>query len=220
MHKLMPIGNSAEDIVLLFRNVGIKTSINQLYENGAARDLVRKLADATSITEPILRTEGTPGFEVINDALGHIAGYLSLTNFERENWLFMVNCEDRQVVRKRCIRCFLVLPQDLERFADLQWCLTHVRVEKPWHAYRVMSLHNIARYWQNERKIPDQLAGWKTRSDSHHPAGQEPRHERIRVISVGLHKGEKPIGEPVTVNWAELKALVDAMKAIDKSSKP
>ena len=215
MHKLMPVANSPDDIVLLFRNVGIKTTINQLYENTAARDLVRKLADGTSITEPILRTEGTPGFEVINDALGHIAGYLSLTSFERENWLFMVTCEDRQVVRKRCIRCFLILPQDLERFANLQWCLTHVKVEKPWHAYRVMSLHSIARYWQNERKIPDQLAGWKTGPDSNRP-GQEARHERVRVISVGLHKGEKPIGEPVTVNWDELKSLVDTMQAMEK----
>jgi hypothetical protein len=219
MHKLVPLGDSAMDVELIFRNIGVKTSINQLYENTAARDLVHKLADGTSITEPILRTEGTPGFEVVNDALGHIAGYLSLTPFERENWLFMVTSEDRQVVRKRCIRCFLIRPEDLGRFADLQWCLTHVKVEKPWHAYRVLSLHSIARYWENEKKIPDQIEGWKTRSESHHPAGQRPRHERIRIISVGLHKGEKPIGEPVTINWNELKSLVEAMQTIDHPPK-
>ena len=217
MHKLMPLADSPDDIVLLFRNVGIKTSINQLYENTAARDLVRKLADSTSITEPILRTEGTPGFEVINDALGHIAGYLSLTPFERENWLFMVTCEDRQVVRKRCIRCFLIRPEDLGRFANLQWCLAHVKVEKPWHAYRVLSLHSIARYWQKEQKTPDQIEGWKTQPEPQRQAvGQSPRHERVRVVSVGLHKGEKPIGDPVTINWDELKSLVDTMREIDK----
>ena len=216
MHKLMPLNNSPDDIVLLFRNVGVKTTINLLYENTAARDLVRKLADGTSITEPILRTEGTPGFEVINDALGHIAGYLSLTPFERENWLFMVTSEDRQLVRKRCIRCFLILPADLERFANLQWCLTHVKVEKPWHAYRVMSLHSIARYWQNEKNVPDQIAGWKTDSNHLSTVHQQAKHERVRVISVGLHKGEKPIGTPVTVNWDELKSLVDAMRAMEK----
>lgn len=219
MHKLMPLDDSPDDIVLLFRNIGVKTSINQLYENTAARDMVRKLADGTSLTEPILRTEGTPGFEVLNDALGHIAGYLSLTPFERENWLFAITCEDRKVVRKRCIRCFLIRPEDLERFADLSWCLTHVKVEKPWHAYRVLSLHSIARYWRKERSIPDQIEGWKTRSDSLNPSGQKPRHERIRVISVGLHKGEKPIGEPVTINWDELKSLVDAMQAFDNPPK-
>ena len=76
MHKLVPLGDSADDVELIFRNIGVKTSINQLYENTAARDLVHKLADSTSITEPILSTEGTPGFEVVNDA-SIIAGYLS-----------------------------------------------------------------------------------------------------------------------------------------------
>ena len=204
------------DIVLLFRNVGIKTTIKQLYENTAARELVRKLADGTSITEPILRTEGTPGFEIINDALGYVAAYLSVTPFERENWLFMVTCEDRQVVRKRCIRCFLIKPQDLERFADLSWCLEHVKVEKPWHAYRVLSLHAIARHWQKEKSLPDQLAGWK--SDASAPGlGKAPHHERIRVLSVGLHQGEKPIGDPVTVNWNDLRARVEAVRAIGKT---
>src|SRR4051794_20352466 len=42
MHKLAPSENSPEDIVLIFRNIGMKTSINQLYENTAARELVRK----------------------------------------------------------------------------------------------------------------------------------------------------------------------------------
>ena len=217
MHKLVPTGPSSDDIVLLFRNVGIKTTINQLYENTAARELMRKLADGTSITEPILHTEGTPGFEIINDALGYVAGYLSVTPFERENWLFMVTCEDRQVVRKRCIRCFLIKPQDLERFADLTWCLEHVKVEKPWHAYRVLSLHAIARHWQKEKSLPDQLAGWK--SDASAPGlGKAPHHERIRVLSVGLHQGEKPIGDPVTVNWNDLRARVEAVRAMGKSS--
>jgi hypothetical protein len=216
MHKLAPVENSPGDVILLFRNVGLKTTINQLYENTAARELVHKLADGTTITEPILRTEGTPGFEVVNDALGYIAGYLSLTPFDRENWLFMVTCEDRQVVRKRCIRCFLIKPEDLERFADLNWCLTHVKVEKPWHAYRILSLHAVARHWQKEKKLPDQLVGWKARPDGSSPGARlKAHHERIRVLSVGLHKGEMPIGEPLAVNWDDLRARVDAVRALD-----
>jgi hypothetical protein len=217
MHKLVPVDASPGDIILLFRNVGVKTTIHQLYENTAARELVRKLADGTSVTEPILRTEGTPGFEVVNDALGYIAGYLSLTSFDRENWLFMVTCEDRQVVRKRCIRCFLIKPEDLECFTDLNWCLSHVMVEKPWHAYRILSLYAIAHHWQKEKTLPDQLAGWKARPDSSTPGiSRDPHHERIRVLSVGLHKGEKPIGEPLTVNWDDLKIRVDAVRGLDK----
>ena len=207
MHRLVPIAGSPGDIVLIFRNIGPKTSINQLYENGAARELVRKLLDGTSLAEPILQTEGTPGFEVLNDALGHLAGFLSVTPFERENWLFMMTCEDRQVVRKRCIRCFLMRPEDLDRFADWDWCRTHVRVEKPWHAYRILALNSIAKRWQEEKKTSDQLGGWKTRTDAQPP----PRHNRIRVISVGLHQGEKPIGEPVIVNWDELGSVVQSL---------
>lgn len=211
MHRLVPLADSP-DIVLIFRNIGPKTSIDHLYENGAARKLVRELLERTSLAEPILQTEGSPGFEIVNDALGYIAGHLSITPFERENWLFMMTCEDRQIVRKRCIRCFLIRPEDLERFADWQWCLSHVRVEKPWHAYRIMAFNSIARCWKEEAKISDQIEGWKARPD----AQRSLRHKRIRTISVGLHSGEKPIGEPVVVNWEELSSQVQALHPAQK----
>jgi hypothetical protein len=207
MHKLVPIASS-QDVLLIFRNVGPKTSINQLYENVAARELLHQLVERTELAQPILQTEGTPGFEILNDALGYIAGFLSVTPFERENWLFMMTCEDRQVVRKRCIRCFLVRPDDLERFADWQWCLSRVQVEKPWHAYRIMALYRIAQRWKEEKHAPDQLGGWKSKPDS----GPQPQHNRIRILSVGLHPGEKPTREPVVVNWDDLGALVKSLQ--------
>src|SRR6266478_2851543 len=58
MHQLVPVEGSTDEIVILFRNIGPKTSINLLYENTAAREMVRKLADRTSLAEPILKTEG------------------------------------------------------------------------------------------------------------------------------------------------------------------
>lgn len=212
MHQLVPVPGS-DEVTVIFRNVGPKTTINLLYENTAARELVRKLADNTSSSEPILKTEGTPGFEVVNDALGYVAGYLSLSPFDRENWLFMMTCEDRQVVRKKCIRCFLIRPEDLMRFEDWSWCSTKVRVEKPWHAYRILALHFIALSRKQESQSPDQIGGWKRASEFNKSIGRdEAKHDRIRVISAGLHRGEKPTGEPVKVDWRELQGLLKELK--------
>ena len=64
-----------------------------------------------------------------------------------------MTCEDRHVVRKRCVRCFLIRPEDLRRFGDWTWCCTKVRVEKPWHWYRVVALHCIARFGEQDLTV-------------------------------------------------------------------
>jgi hypothetical protein len=151
MHRLYPVEGREDRFVLLFRNVAPKTTLADLYDNLQARSLVKDLGDRTSLTNPILLTEGRAGFEVLNDAFGHIAGLLATTPFPRDLWLFAMTCEDREIVRKRCVRCFLVRPDDLERFADWAWCRTAVLVERPTHWPRVMALHFLAKTWQQEK---------------------------------------------------------------------
>ena len=85
MHCLQPIPERPDEAVLLFRNLAPKTTLHDLYDNLAARELVKNLADKTSLGDPILKTEGTLGFEILNDAMGHIAGWLAVTPFEMRN---------------------------------------------------------------------------------------------------------------------------------------
>ncbi len=105
-HFLKPLPGS-EDHLLLFRNVAPSTTLEDLYDNDAARAVVKKLAENTSLKNPVLQTAGSSGFEVLNDAFGRIAGHLASTPFRREVWLFSMTCEDRQVVRRKCVRCFI-----------------------------------------------------------------------------------------------------------------
>ena len=136
MHVLLGDESSPQDVTLVFRNVAPKTTLNDLYDNEAVRQRVKELADGCSLADPVLQTRGTLGFELLNDALGHVAGVLALSPLPRRRWIFAMTCEDRQVVRKKCVRCFLIQPNDLVRFADWTWCRGHVRVEKPWHWFR------------------------------------------------------------------------------------
>ena len=213
MHRLFPMsesgGNDAatERFVLLFRNVAPKTTLNDMYDNIAIRDVIKEIADQTTPSDPILKTEGTLGFELLNDALGHIAGLLATTPFDRETWLFVMTCEDRQLVRKKCIRCFLIRPDDLKRFLDWQWCRDHVLVEKPWHWFRIVALHRIACHWESEQRR--NAAVEKTSRDKEMPlVDPQTHHDRIRLLSVGLNSNEKPIGEPYTIDWnAHLPSL-------------
>jgi len=212
MHALIPVPDSDGDVVLVFRNVGPRTTVNSLYDNLAARELLRKLSDKTTLMDPILQTEGTVGFEVLNTALGYIAGYLAITSFEREIWLFAITCEDRQVVRKKCLRCFLIRAVDLEKFLDWKWCSSKVRVEKPWHGLRIAALHRIDQAWRDERAFMRQRreAGGNGAVDM--PlVDKQFRHERVREISAGLNTNEKFIGEPYIVNWSALLGRLKEM---------
>jgi hypothetical protein len=210
-HTLIPLNDSG-DVVLAFRNVGPRSTVNSLYDNLAARDLLKRLSDRTTLMEPVLHTEGTVGFEVLNTALGYIAGYLAVSPFERDIWLFAMTCEDRQVVRKRCIRCFLIQPADLEKFLDWKWCSTRVRVEKPWHGLRIAALHRIALTWREEQDFMRQRRQSGGNGGAVMPlVDKQFRHERIRALSLGLNTREKYVGEPYTVDWSALLGRLKEM---------
>ena len=151
----------------------------------------------TTLHDPVPRTEGTLGFEVLNDAAGHLAGLLATTPFDRETWLFAMTCEDRQLVRKKCIRCFLVRPEDLDRFSNWQWCATMVRVESPWHWFRVVALHRIAVKWSKQQETDH------GRKATDMPlVDSQVQHDRIRRLSLGINLNEKPIGDPHVIDWS------------------
>lgn len=196
-HFLSAVPGS-DKCALIFRNLMPSTTVNDLYDNPAARKIVREMADCTSLRNPVLRTEGLLGFEVLNDAFNHIAGHLATTPFARETWLFAMTCEDRKVVRRKCVRCFLIRPAELELFANWHWCRQNVLCEQPWHWYRIVALHQMAVQWKQEEKDA-QNPSPKTQGmplvDKH------ATHRRIRPLSAGIFSNEKPVGDPVAVPW-------------------
>lgn len=198
MHLLQSLPGTS-DCVLLFRNVAPRLTINMLYDNPVVRDEVRKIADSTSMASPVLKTEGTVGFEILNDAFGHIAGQLAGMPFKRGTWLFAMTCEDRAIVRKKCIRCFLVRPEDLERFAGWAWCRDHVRVEKPWHWFRIVALHQMARDWQIQRSA--RAIGENAQANRMPLVNDQDKHDRIREMSIGLNLEDRPVGIPYHIPW-------------------
>ena len=206
-HYLLPIGDSG-DFMLFFRNIAPSMTIDALYENEAARRIVKRLTGETTLKEPILPTRGTMGFEILNKSFGHIAGHLATTPFERENWLFVMTCEDRQVVRRRCVRCFLVRPDDLARFEDWTWCRTHLRCEQPWHWYRMVALHQISKDWRKEEQ---EFAIGGSSSKGMPLLDEHVTHRRVRSMSAGICPNEKPTGKPVEIPWddheSELRRL-------------
>lgn len=189
--------------VLLIRNVAPHTTLSKLYDNPSAQKLVRDLADKTTLANPILETQGSEGFEVLNDAFGYIAGYLATSPFPRETWLFAMTCEDRVVVRKKSIRCFLIRPSDLSLFENWKWCSQSVMLEKPWHWFRIVALHRIAKVWAEEKLRPDADA------TAMPLVNEQEKHNRMREISLGLNLAEPPVSPPVDVSWA---SHIDALR--------
>ncbi|TWU47368.1 hypothetical protein Poly51_51680 [Rubripirellula tenax] len=201
---------TAQRWVLLFRNLAPKTTLNDLYDNIAVREAVEKAANSCTLADPILRTEGTLGFELVNDAMGHIAGLFAVTSIPREPWLFAMTCEDRTVVRKKCVRCFLIRPDDLGRFADWKWCRQSVSVEKPWHWFRIVALHRIAIAWLAEVE-QQQLEAQHDQSSSMPLVDKQVRHDRIRTLSLGVYSFDQPIGEPCQIDWSKRVADLEKL---------
>lgn len=202
-HYLVPVPGT-DEITLVFRNLGPRTTVNQLYDNEGARKLVRKLINETTMDDPILKTGGgRTAFEITNIALSYIAGEMATAPFARKTWLFVMTCEDREVVHKQCIRCFIILPEDLAQFKDWKWCTTKVRVEKIWHAFRIVALHRIAMAWEEEEEYFNQQRKQEAKLVQMPMLDQTMRHERIRRLSLGVYPDEMPITEPRVVPWVD-----------------
>ncbi|MCC9643891.1 hypothetical protein LOC71_16515 [Rhodopirellula sp. JC740] len=189
-------GSADQVVQLIFRNVAPRRTIDDAYDNPSARETLRKLATQTTLDAPIVPTEGRVGFEILNDAASILTGWLATSSMPRRVWLFCMTCEDRNVVRKECIRCFLFKEDELLRFADWEWCRRCVRVEKPWHWLRVVTLHRIARYYRDEQIALPQSA------DRSVPFVDDQRqHHRIMRLSLGISQNEVATNSPCRVDW-------------------
>lgn len=195
-HYLVPLED--DRVQLLFRNVAPKQTIEQIYDNPAAAKLVRSLGDETSLNQPILPTQGKTGFEILNDAAGWLSGALATSPMHRHSWLFCLTAEDRQVVRKRCVRAFVIRPSDLVRFHDWDWCKTKVTTERPWHWFRIVALHRIARLWADQCRI--NIGAQDARSMP--LVDDQSRHRRIVTLSLGLISEEFPVSAPFEIDWS------------------
>lgn len=189
--------NSLPRYQLVFRSVAEKKIVPQIYDNPAAADLIKILGDQTSLNQPVLPTHGTIGFEVLNDAASWMSGVAATSSNQRQVWMFCMTAEDRQVVRKRCVRCFLIQPDDLKRFHDWKWCRDHVTVERPWHWFRVVALHRVARLYADECRMHSQPQN----STAMPLVDDQTAHRRIIPLSLGLIETEKPVCEPFEVDW-------------------
>jgi hypothetical protein len=190
-----------ERYVLQLRTVLAPRTIDQVLDNVALRRLTRSLAESTSVSDPILATEGTAGFEIVNDIVNSVAGGLASAAFRRDQWLLAVTCEDRKVVRKCCIRVLLVRRVDLERLASWDWCRDCVAVESWYHYWRIVTLHLIALRFQDEQKHQNQLRTQDITENRLPLVDSQAHHPRIRVLSLGINTDEPIVKEPFTVDW-------------------
>jgi hypothetical protein len=197
-HYLHPLENGG--VQLLFRNVAEKRTIEQVYDNPAAVALIRQLGDLTTLNNPLLPTQQTIGFEILNDAASWISGSLATSPAERTVWLFCLTCEDRTVVRKRCVRAFLIRPADLKRFYDWNWCKLSVFVERPWHWFRIVALHRIARLWADQCLI---FHDQNSSPDLMPLVDDQYTHRRITPLSLGLAATDCPIATHQSVPWTQ-----------------
>ncbi|MCA9192953.1 MAG: hypothetical protein KDB03_14350 [Planctomycetales bacterium] len=201
-HYLLPV--SAGQVQVVFRNVTTKLTVNQLYDNPAARELIRQLTEKTTLNDPILPTQGTLGFELLNDAANFVAGALATSPHPKTIWLMCMTCEDRVAVRRRCIRCFLIPRAELEKFSNWHWVRTFVRVEKPWHWFRLVALHRISQAWTEEKSRFARIE-----NDHALPlVDNQFEHRRIVQLSLGLPDNEVAVADPFAIDWAQHTATL------------
>ena len=190
-----------ERYLLQLRTVLTPKTVDQLLDNVALRRLVRHLAEQATVVDPILATEGTAGFEIVNDIVNGVSGSLASSAFRRDQWLMAVTCEDRRVVRKCCIRVLLVRRTDLERMASWEWCRGHILVEAWYHYWRIVTLHQIALRFQDEQASQGEGNAKDIKANLLPLVDRQAHHPRIRILSLGLNVEEPIIKMPLTVDW-------------------
>ena len=195
-------GSRSGDLyVLQLRTVLPPRTVDQLLDNVALRRALRSLAEQATLADPILATEGTAGFEIVNDIVNSVSGSLASSPFPREPWLMAITCEDRRVVRKCCIRVLLVRRIDLERLTDWAWCREHILVESWYHYWRIVTLHQIAVRFAEEQAHQAQGNASDIQGNLLPLVDQQAHHPRIRLLSLGLNVAEPPIKTPIPVEW-------------------
>ena len=80
-HRPAPAGD--ERYLLQLRTVLPPRTVDQLLDNVALRRVMRHLAEQATLTDPVLATEGTAGFEIVNDIVNSVAGSLASSPFPR-----------------------------------------------------------------------------------------------------------------------------------------
>jgi hypothetical protein len=205
------VGNGVDRYVLQLRTVLPPRTIDQLLDNVALRRLTRHLAEQASLADPILATEGTAGFEIVNDVVNSVAGSLAAASFRRDQWLLAVTCEDRKVVRKCCIRVLLIRQSDLERLASWDWCREHVLVEEWYHFWRIVTLHQIALRFQKEQERQKQARARDIKENLLPLVDRQAHHPRVRPLSLGINIDEPIIKLPIAVDWARYLPQIAAL---------
>jgi hypothetical protein len=190
-----------ERYLLQLRTVLPPKTVDQLLDNVALRKMTRHLAEEATLTDPILATEGTAGFEIVNDIVNCVSGSLASAPFRRDQWLMAVTCEDRRVVRKCCVRVLLVRRVDLERMASWNWCRGHVMVEAWYHFWRIVTLHQIALRFQEEQARQGERSASDIQANLLPLVDRQAHHPRIRILSLGLNVDEPVIKPPLQVDW-------------------
>ena len=211
---LTPIdGSPAGDgrYLLQLRTVLPPRTIDQLLDNVALRRVIRGLAEQATLTDPVLATEGTAGFEIVNDVVNSVAGTLASSPFPREPWLLAVTCEDRKVVRKCCIRVLLVRREDLDRLASWDWCRDHILVEAWYHFWRIVTLHQIALRYRQEQARQEQARGQDIQQNLLPLVDSQAHHPRIRALSLGINTQEPVIKPPQAVDWGRYLPQIAAL---------
>ena len=173
--------------------------------------VIRNLAEQASLADPILATEGTAGFEIVNDIVNSVAGSLASASFRRDQWLLAVTCEDRKVVRKCCIRVLLIRRVDLERMASWDWCREHVLVEEWYHYWRIVTLHQIALRFREEQERQKASRAADIQENLLPLVDSQAHHPRVRPLSLGINIDEPIIKPPIAVDWARYLPKVAEM---------
>jgi hypothetical protein len=216
------VGNGDNRCVLQLRTVLPPRTIDQLLENVALRRMTRHLAEQASLADPILATEGTAGFEIVNDVVNSVAGSLASAPFRRDQWLLAVTCEDRKVVRKCCIRVLLIRRSDLERLASWDWCREHVLVEEWYHYWRIVTLHQIALRFQEEQDRQRPARAQDIQQNLLPLVDRQAHHPRVRALSLGINIDEPVIKPPIAVDWPRYLPQIAALglKLPDSTAQP
>ena len=206
---------------LQLRTVLPPRTVDQILDNVALRRVIRQLAEQATLADPILATEGTAGFEIVNDILNSVAGSLASASFPRDQWLLAATCEDRKVVRKCCIRVLLIRRSDLERMASWDWCREHVLVEEWYHFWRIVTLHQIALRHREEQDRQKQARAQDIRENLLPLVDRQAHHPRVRALSLGINVDEPIIKTPITVDWTKYLPQIAEMglKLSDASAK-